>query len=258
MASCSRSEERLVNEQRRADLIKTRAAGATVPQGTARQRRLRRPSPLRIAFVLSIVVAACAAGILALAGRSLRPVEARDVVPPTTAPSTTTVSNGSSFIPSIGLTRTQVESLFREIDGSRTVFRAARALHGIPRVLGSDNRLYTIIEINGYPAVTDVQVVSILETTSKATLENQVLYDSLACSALGDKAAQNWYQPDLEHDFTWAGHRNRGGGLRPGAHHCEDLSVHKILRTCGRDRKHRTYVNPPFMPLVRPCPPCGG
>ena len=187
MASCSRSEERLVNEQRRADLIKTRAAGATVPQGTARQRR-----PLRIAFVLSIVVAACAAGILALAGRSLRPVEARDVVPPTTAPSTTTVSNGSSFIPSIGLTRTQVESLFREIDGSHTVFRAARALHGIPRVLGSDNRLYTIIEINGYPAVTDVQVVSILETTSKATLENQVLYDSLACSALGDKAAQNW------------------------------------------------------------------
>ena len=126
MASCSRSEERLVNEQRRADLIKTRAAGATVPQGTARQRRLRRPSPLRIAFVLSIVVAACAAGILALAGRSLRPVEARDVVPPTTAPSTTTVSNGSSFIPSIGLTRTQVESLFREIDGSHTVFRAAR------------------------------------------------------------------------------------------------------------------------------------
>jgi hypothetical protein len=104
----------------------------------------------------------------------------------------TALGSRSSFVASIGLTRSQVESLFREIDGSHTVFRAAPELHGMPRVLGSDNGLYTIVEINGYPAVTDVQVVSVLGTTSKTTLQNQVLYDSLACSALGDQAAQNW------------------------------------------------------------------
>jgi hypothetical protein len=121
-----------------------------------------------------------------------KPVTARNVVPTTAAPTVTTLANYSAFEPSIGLTRSQVESLFREIDGSNTVFKAASKINGVPRVLGHDNSLYTIVEINGYPSVTDVQVVSLLETESKTTLENQVVYDSLACAALADQAAQSW------------------------------------------------------------------
>ena len=48
------------------------------------------------------------------------------------------------------------------------------------------------MEVNGYPEVVDVQLVSLLDTQSKTTLENQVLYDSLACGLLADQAAQNW------------------------------------------------------------------
>lgn len=101
-------------------------------------------------------------------------------------------SNPSPFEPSIGLTRSQVESHFREIDGSRTVFKSAKSVHGVPRVLGDDRRLYTIVEIDGYPEVIDVQVVSVLDTGSKPTLKNQVVYDSLACGLLAEEAAQNW------------------------------------------------------------------
>lgn len=98
----------------------------------------------------------------------------------------------STFEPSLGLTRSQVEQRFREIDGSHTVFKTASSVDGMPRVLGSDKRLYTIVEINGYPEVTDVQVVSVLDAASKTTLENLVIYDSLACGVLADEAAQNW------------------------------------------------------------------
>ena len=201
----------------------------------------------------------CAAGILALAGRSLRPVEARDVVPPTTAPSTTTVSNGSSFIPSIGLTRTQVESLFREIDGSHTVFRAAPRCTAF---LECWDRTTAYIRSSRSTAIPRSPTCRWSRYSKRPARQRLKTKSSTIRSPVAPSATRQrriWsHQPDLEHDFTWAGHRNRGGGLRPGAHHCEDLSVHKILRTCGRDGKHRTYVNPPFMPLVRPCPPCGG
>jgi tetrahydromethanopterin S-methyltransferase subunit F len=98
----------------------------------------------------------------------------------------------SAFEASIGLTRAQVEARFHDIDGSNTVFRSANDVKGIPRVLGRDQRLYTLVEVNGFPEVVDVQVVSILDTASKTTLENQVLYDSLVCAFLADRSAQNW------------------------------------------------------------------
>lgn len=96
------------------------------------------------------------------------------------------------FEPSIGLTRSQVESRFHEIDGGHTVFKSASDVRGLSRVLGADSQLYTIVEINGYPEVNDVQLVSVLDTASKTMLENQVVYDSLACGLLADEAAQNW------------------------------------------------------------------
>jgi hypothetical protein len=102
------------------------------------------------------------------------------------------LASGSAFEPSIGLTRSQVESRFHEIDGSHTVFKRAPSDHGMPRVLGGDQRLFTIVEINGYPEVVDVQVVTLLDTRTKTTLENQVVYDSLACGLLADQAAQDW------------------------------------------------------------------
>jgi len=141
---------------------------------------------------LAVVVVASVLVIFTATGPSAKPVAARDVVPPTTTTTDTTLGKGSGFVPSLGLTRAQAESRFREIDGSHTVFKAVAKSHGVPRVLGSDNGLYTIVEINGYPAVTDVQVVSVLETTNKTTLQNQVLYDALACGAFGDQGAQNW------------------------------------------------------------------
>jgi hypothetical protein len=98
----------------------------------------------------------------------------------------------SAFEPSIGLTRSQVEARFHEIDGGHTVFKPAAAVAGVPRVLGQDRQLYTIVEVNGYPEVVDVQLVSLLDTRSKTTLENQVVYDSLACGLLANVAAQNW------------------------------------------------------------------
>lgn len=59
-------------------------------------------------------------------------------------------------------------------------------------MLGGGGRLYAIVEINGYPEVIDMQVVSLLDTGSKTTLEDQVVYDSLACGALADEVAQRW------------------------------------------------------------------
>lgn len=97
-----------------------------------------------------------------------------------------------AFVPGIGLTRAQVEARFHEIDGSHTVFRRASDLHGVPRVLGRDSSLYTITQISGYPEVVDVQIVSLLDTSSKKTLENQVYYDSLACGLLAAEPAQAW------------------------------------------------------------------
>lgn len=98
----------------------------------------------------------------------------------------------SPFEASIGLTRSQVEARFREIDGNHTVFKAATAIAGTPRVLGRDKRLYTIVEVNGYPEVVNVQVVTVLDTGNKTTLENQVVFDSLACGVLADETAQKW------------------------------------------------------------------
>lgn len=153
------------------------------------------PRRARVLIASTLVAAVVvASGLLAYAAARQpgRPVTARGVVPATAAPTVTTLGDDSAFVPSIGLTRSQVESRFSEIDGSNTVFKAASKLHGVQRVLGHDSPLYTIVEINGYPAVTDVQVVSVLETDSKTTLENQVVYDSLACGALADEAAQSW------------------------------------------------------------------
>jgi hypothetical protein len=116
---------------------------------------------------------------------------------PVTASASPALAHGvnhrpSAFEASIGLTRSQVETRFHEIDGSHTVFHAASDVKGVPRVLGQDQRLYTIVEVNGFPEVVDVQVVSILDTGTKKTLEDQVLYDSFVCAYLGDKSAQSW------------------------------------------------------------------
>jgi hypothetical protein len=98
----------------------------------------------------------------------------------------------SAFEASIGLTRSEVEARFHEIDAGHTVFKAAAAVKGVPRVLGQDRGLYTIVEINGNPEVVNVQLLSLLDTQSKTILEDQVRYDSLACGLLADVAAQNW------------------------------------------------------------------
>ena len=42
----------------------------------------------------------------------------------------------SAFEATIGLTRSQVEARFHEIDGGHTVFKPAAAVAGVPRVLG--------------------------------------------------------------------------------------------------------------------------
>ena len=181
-----------MNENRRGETIRLRPAGTTASQRHVRPTGILRRSRLLLAIALGAVMAACVLLILAVTGPSAKPVAARNLAPSTVVPTVTTLGKGSNFVPSIDLTRSQVESSFREIDGSHTAFKAVTKLHGVPRVLGSDNSLYTIVEINGYPSVTDVQVVSVLETTSKTTLQNQVLYDSLTCGAFGGQSAQNW------------------------------------------------------------------
>jgi len=93
---------------------------------------------------------------------------------------------------SMGITRTQAESLFHAIDGSNTVFRSASSIKGVPRVLGGDRHLYTVVELNGFPQVEDVQVVSIIDTANRTILVNQVMYDSLVCRVFSTTVAQNW------------------------------------------------------------------
>jgi hypothetical protein len=98
----------------------------------------------------------------------------------------------AGFSPSMGITRTQAESIFQSIDGKNTVFKVASSVKGVPRVLGGDQRLFTAVEINGNPQVVDVQVVSIFDTANKNILENQVLYDSLVCRVFANLTAENW------------------------------------------------------------------
>jgi hypothetical protein len=97
----------------------------------------------------------------------------------------------TGFSPTLGATRTQVEQLFHFID-KNTTFKAASKVEGVPRVLGQDKSLYTAVEINGYPEVIDVQVVSILDTASKTVLDSQVAYLSLTCREFSTKATQKW------------------------------------------------------------------
>jgi hypothetical protein len=98
----------------------------------------------------------------------------------------------AGFTPTLGATRAQVEAIFHYIDGSHTSFAVAKEIKGVPRVLGADKRLFTVVEINGSPEVTDVQVVSILDTTSKTILEDQITYDALTCGQFSTTAAQTW------------------------------------------------------------------
>jgi hypothetical protein len=95
------------------------------------------------------------------------------------------------FSPTLGATRTQVEALFHYIDKD-TTFKVAPKIKGVPRSLGQDRSLYTAVEINGYPEVVDVQVVSILDTANKNILEGQVAFDSLTCREFSTEAAQKW------------------------------------------------------------------
>jgi hypothetical protein len=98
----------------------------------------------------------------------------------------------TGFTPTLGATRSEVESLFHSIDGSHTTFATASKVKGVPRALGGDKRLFTIIEINGFPQVVDVQMVTIFDTASKSVLEQQVSYDSLSCRDFATEAAQKW------------------------------------------------------------------
>lgn len=72
------------------------------------------------------------------------------------------------------------------------MFGASSKVKGVPRVLGSDHRLFTLVEINGYPEVVDVQVLSLLDGTSKQMIESQVVYDTLACAGFGGAPAERW------------------------------------------------------------------
>ncbi|MFI5035019.1 MAG: hypothetical protein ACHQFZ_02300 [Acidimicrobiales bacterium] len=98
----------------------------------------------------------------------------------------------AGFVPTLGLTRQQVESIFIAIDGQRTTFKIVSKVKGVPRVLGGDRTLFTVVEINGFPKVLDVQVVTVLDTSTKLTLENQVTYDTLTCRAFAGAAGQRW------------------------------------------------------------------
>lgn len=106
--------------------------------------------------------------------------------------STHNSASASQSALSMGITRAQAEALFHFIDGGHTIFHSASPLRGVPRVLGSDSRLFTAVEINGNPQVVDVQIVSILDSANKRTLEEQVGYLSLACLEFASKAAQKW------------------------------------------------------------------
>jgi hypothetical protein len=98
----------------------------------------------------------------------------------------------TGFTPTLGATRAQVEALFHYLDGNHTTFRVASKIKGVPRVLGGDTRLFTVVEINGYPEVIDVQVVTILDTSSKSILEQQITYDALTCREFSTATAQKW------------------------------------------------------------------
>jgi hypothetical protein len=149
-------------------------------------RAPRRPAPTPAVAALTRATAIMAAVAAGLIGAGATAASA------TAGPGSALSRTPDAFEASIGLTRSQVEARFHEIDSGHTVFKAAAAVKGVPRVLGQDPRLYTIVEINGFPEVVDVQLVSLLDTQTKATLENQVVYDSLACGLLADQAAQTW------------------------------------------------------------------
>lgn len=85
-----------------------------------------------------------------------------------------------------------MEAAFRAIAGKATVFAKASAVKGVARVLGHDPALFTLVEINGYPEVLDVQTVTVLDVRSEKTLERQVMYDSLVCGELSGMTAQAW------------------------------------------------------------------
>lgn len=158
--------------------------------GAGRRRQMMIVSTLVVTFL-------CVA--LVLATVQLVQVTSRKMPSSNASTNTTTrrtngsaTSTPSSFAAGMGLTRTQTEELFHFIDGSRTVFNSATKVRGVPRVLGRDKRLFTIVEINGFPQVVDVQIVSVLDTSNKSTLENQVVYDSLACREFANMTAQKW------------------------------------------------------------------
>lgn len=98
----------------------------------------------------------------------------------------------SGFEPSIGLTRAQVEARFHEIDRDRTVFKVASPVHGEPRALGEDTHVYALVEITGFPEVVSVEVVLLLDSATKATLEEQVEYGAQSCGLLAAGNAQTW------------------------------------------------------------------
>jgi hypothetical protein len=139
---------------------------------------------MRRAPVLSaVLLVLLLAGVLRVPSAAAQTTVSTTTVPP--------VGQGV-FQPSIGLTRAQVEARFRDIDGNHTIFQTASKVKGVSRVLGGDKRLYTVVEINGYPAVGDLEVDSLLDTTSKTTLEDQIVYDSLVCGEFSNKAGQTW------------------------------------------------------------------
>lgn len=151
-----------------------------------------RPKSWGSSLVLAALVAAPLVGGRGSDGQAWAAEPSSVAVPSSYARVPQAVSASSGFVASLGLTRSQVEERFHEIDGTKTVFKMAKAVRGVPRVLGSDKGLYTVVEVNGYPEVVNVQVATLLSTASKTELENQVAYDSLACGLLADEAAQDW------------------------------------------------------------------
>ncbi|MHB2028279.1 MAG: hypothetical protein ACYCPT_05600 [Acidimicrobiales bacterium] len=150
-----------------------------------------------VSVMVAVLLAAALASALVLAHVTSRKItstsfaESAGSASPRTGNSPT-LGAPTTLTTSMGLTRTQIEELFHFIDGGNTKFRTATNVKGVPRVLGGDKRLFTIVEINGAPDVVDVQVVSILDTSSKLTLENQVVYDTLTCREFANIVAQRW------------------------------------------------------------------
>lgn len=139
------------------------------------------PCPVRRATMALLAVFACVAASVvdaspANAAHSYRHLPAQS----------------GAFTPSIGWTRSQIEQMFHSVAGNATIFQKAGAVKGVPRVLGRDERLFTIVEVNGYPEVRSLEVVTVLDVHSKKTLENQVTYDSLVCGELAGQSAQRW------------------------------------------------------------------